>query len=81
MIRIEQFTVAQIRQLAPFDSSFVVNNKITVDISEGKISYDLIAVEPYEKTYGADREMEAGMEFFIAWCDDRPIGETCLSNI
>lgn len=62
-------TILPVESPAPaFDRSFTVTGELRLDLHEGAFTHDVVAVEPYEKTY-ADEDEEDGGELFVAYLD------------
>jgi len=63
---------------ARLDASFTVTQELRPYFIEGRFGYDVVAVEPYRKSY--DDEEETDGELFIARLDGRPAGAIVLAE-
>jgi streptothricin acetyltransferase len=76
---------ASLQELAEagLDASFYVTEELRPHYIDGRFGYDIVAVEPYQKSYGDDEDdddEEADGELFIARLGGRPAGAIALSE-
>lgn len=62
-----------------FDRSFTVTAELRISLCEGVFTYDVVAVEPYEKTYANEGEEDGG-EMFAAHLNGELAGIIVLSR-
>ena len=58
----------------------MVKNELKLHLVEGRLSYEVVAVAQYEKTYPHEREVDVGGESFVAYIDNKPAGEIRVSQ-
>ena len=73
---------ASLQELAEagLDASFHVAEELRPYFIDGRFGYDIVAVEPYQKSYGDEDDEEADGELFIARLGGRPAGAIALSE-
>ena len=65
---------------ASLDASFSVTEELRPYFVDGRFGYDIVAVEPYQKSYGDDEDEHTDGELFIARLDGRAAGAIALSE-
>jgi streptothricin acetyltransferase len=62
------------------DRTFVVESELKLHLVQGLLSYEAIAVTPYEKTYSSWRRLPTGGVSFVGYVGDRIAAEIDLVN-
>lgn len=83
MIHIARVTERSSVELTQFDRSFIVDSELRVHLEAGKLNYEIVPVEPYEKTYPSlerSSEFAESMVTFSAHASHHPVGRIDLSR-
>ena len=80
MIRVAQKPNDQAVEWTALDRSFVVESELKLHLVDGNLSYEVVAVPPYEKTYTNRQEVDVGTASFVAYVQNRPAGEMRMSQ-
>lgn len=85
-IAIRELSEQNLQVVNHFDDTFLVNSKIILRVDDGKISYSVMDVPPYEKNYPYD-EMDPrsflnnpDQTVFLAYADDQPAGQIVVKK-
>jgi len=80
MVHIIQVPIDEAPEWAEPDRSFVVESEIELFFVGDQVSYNVIPVEPYTKTYGQQQHIGTGVELFVAYFQNQVAGEIRLSR-
>jgi streptothricin acetyltransferase len=83
MNHILRIAPGQAQEWSQSESSFMVESELRLCLSDGRLTYDVVAVVPYEKTYGQEGGKyfrAADTDVFIAYFENQPAGELRLSK-
>ena len=58
----------------------MVENELKLHLVDGRLTYEVVAVARYEKTYTHEREVDVGTESLVAYVENRPAGEIRMSQ-
>ena len=79
MIRIAQVTRDEAPDWSTSDRRFVVDHEMEIVLVDDQFSYKVHCVTPYEKTYSEEQDVLEETVSFVAYIEERPAGEVCLS--
>lgn len=82
MIHVARVAADSSLGLAKFDRSFLVERELRLKFKEGQLSYEIVPVQPYKKTY---EPLERGelpelLATFVAYVAHRPVGRIDVSS-
>ena len=80
MIRIAELSTGQAIQWSARDRTFTVERELRVHLENGLLSYEAVAVAPYEKTYPSRQKPFAEGVSFVGYVGDRVVAEIGLLN-
>ena len=80
MNRIVELPAGQATEWSARDRTFIVDHELTLHLAHGVLSYEAIAVLPYEKVYPSWQSSSADGTSFAVKVGDRVAAEIDLSN-
>jgi len=80
MNRIVELPAGQTIEWSARDRTFTVEHELKLHLVNGVLSYEAIAVAPYEKTYPSWQRLSAEGVSFVGYVGDRVAAEISLSN-
>ena len=80
MIHIAELPAGQVEQWSARDRTLTVERELNLRLVNGVLSYEVVAVAPYEKTYPSWQASSTETVSFAAFFDGRVVGELDLSK-
>jgi streptothricin acetyltransferase len=80
MHRIVELPAGPATEWSARDRTFIVKHELRLRLASGVLSYEAIAVAPYEKVYPLWQKSSAEGASFVARAGDRVVAEISLSN-